>query len=303
MNNLPFVSIIVPVYNGEKVIGECIESLLNQDYPKDKYEIIVVDNNSKDKTAEVIKKYPVKYLLEDKIQSSYAARNTGIRNAKGEVIAFTDADCVTEKLWLISLVRFFEVNDYCVAGEVLEFPAKTFVEKFQKGTFAQKDKLLNSEYPFAPTANVAFKKEIFEKVGFFRDDLVSGGDADFTWRLSRQNYSIKFNKNACISHKNRTTVIGMYKQAKRYAFGAVCLSLEYPHMLERRKGFMVKLFNRFLFKLLIIFYRFFTFVFKKDKIYYLLEPFFMIVETYGYFTGEILGRKYIKGKKIICPNE
>ena len=95
---------MVPVYNGESMIGKCIESLWNQDYPKDRYEIIIVDNDSKDGTAEVIKRYPAKYVLEDKIHTSYGARNTGARHAKGELRAFCDADETAEKQWLKTLV-------------------------------------------------------------------------------------------------------------------------------------------------------------------------------------------------------
>jgi glycosyltransferase involved in cell wall biosynthesis len=81
----PFISVVVPVYNGDRIIGNCVESLLNQSYPKDNYEIIVVDNGSTDNTRAIIKKYPVKMLIEDSIKSSYAARNKGIKHAKGEV--------------------------------------------------------------------------------------------------------------------------------------------------------------------------------------------------------------------------
>src|SRR3990170_3006911 len=97
---IPKISVIVPVYNDAQRIGKCIESLLQQTYPHEKYEVIIIDNGSTDETREVIKKYPVKLLIEDKIQSSYAARNKGIKNAKGEVIAFTDSDCIPGNDWI-----------------------------------------------------------------------------------------------------------------------------------------------------------------------------------------------------------
>ena len=103
MNNIPYISVIVPVYNGETTIGKCVEALLNQDYPKDKYEVIIVDNNSKDKTAEVIDQYPVTYALEKGTQSSYAARNSAIKMAKGDVLAFTDSDCIANNSFMIIL--------------------------------------------------------------------------------------------------------------------------------------------------------------------------------------------------------
>ena len=87
------ISVIVPVRNNEEMIGDCIESLLAQDYPKEDYEIIVVDNNSTDKTTDIIKKYPVKYLHEEKTGRGIA-RNTAVKTAFGEIIAFTDSDYI-----------------------------------------------------------------------------------------------------------------------------------------------------------------------------------------------------------------
>ena len=75
--DFPFASIIVPVFNGEKSISKCIESLLSQDYPTDRYEIIVVDNNSNDRTGKIIQEYPIRYIFEDRSQNYYSARNTG----------------------------------------------------------------------------------------------------------------------------------------------------------------------------------------------------------------------------------
>ena len=114
--NLPFASVIVPVYNGESMIAECIESLLSQDYPKDKYEIIVVDNNSNDHTPDIVKKYPVKYTMETRIQSSYAARNTGVKYAEGEALIFFDADQIATQNWLKNLMQEWTQKQYGAFG-------------------------------------------------------------------------------------------------------------------------------------------------------------------------------------------
>ncbi len=97
------ISIVVPFFNSEKYIEQCIHSLLEQDYPDDCYEIIMIDNNSTDKAPEIVSRYPRIHLLEESIQSAYAARNRGIRFAKGEVIAFTDPDCQPCPQWLSSI--------------------------------------------------------------------------------------------------------------------------------------------------------------------------------------------------------
>jgi len=98
---MPFVSVIVPVLNGERTIRECIVSLLNMDYPVERREILVVDNDSTDRTTDIIKNFPVRYLREERRGASHA-RNRGIEASKGAILAFTDADCAVTTRWLRS---------------------------------------------------------------------------------------------------------------------------------------------------------------------------------------------------------
>ncbi len=96
----PKVSVIICVYNGGKIIGRCIDSLLNQDY--DNYEIIVVNDGSTDNTDKILGKYKDRVIYaKNKINKGLAAaRNRGTELAKGEYVAFTDVDCVVDKYWL-----------------------------------------------------------------------------------------------------------------------------------------------------------------------------------------------------------
>ncbi len=103
----PFVSIIIPAYNSQHTISACLTALKRLQYPQDKFAIIVIDNNSTDKTAEIIKKFPVTYYKEIQTQSSYAARNIGIKHSKNAIIAFTDSDCLPEPYWLAEGVKGF----------------------------------------------------------------------------------------------------------------------------------------------------------------------------------------------------
>ena len=104
MHDDPLVSIVIPVRNGERTIGRLIESLLAADYPKKK--IIVVDGESLDGTTRIVSKYPV-VLLSEKRRSSYAARNTGIANARGQIILFTDADCIVDRRWVRNILKSY----------------------------------------------------------------------------------------------------------------------------------------------------------------------------------------------------
>ena len=112
-------SIIVPVYNDPRV-EFCILSLLEQNYSKELYEIIVVDNNSNDSTQQIINRFNVKYVQE-KRRGSYFARNAGLEMASGEIAVFIDADCVADPNWLSELLGGFkDANVGGIGGKILK---------------------------------------------------------------------------------------------------------------------------------------------------------------------------------------
>ena len=236
MQDLPFVSIIVPVYNGEKIIGECIESLLNQTYPKDKYEISIIDNNSKDRTPDIIKKYPVRYLLENKIQSSYAARNKGVKQSSGDIIAFTDADCIATPEWLQEGIKGFSKEIIgCVAGGIEGYAPSNYIEEFliKRGCFSNAQTLRDPWFlPFAPTANVFYKKDVFNKIGLFEERWRSGGDADLAWRMQLEtNFKMQVIPEASVYHKHRSTLRSFFNQRRTWGYGSILLYKKYKKML------------------------------------------------------------------------
>jgi len=97
---LPFISVLVPFRNEERYIAACAESLLGQRYPSQRYEIFFVDNNSSDASAEIVRSQPRIRLLQETRPGPYAARNRGLRQAQGQLFAFTDADCLVGPDWL-----------------------------------------------------------------------------------------------------------------------------------------------------------------------------------------------------------
>ena len=133
MSDKPFVSVVVPVYNGADTIEGLLQSLLALDYPAECHEIIVVDNGSTDHTRQIVGRYPVRLLEERETKGAAAARNKGIRHARCDIIAFTDADCVADPNWLKMLVADHE--DPSIGGFVGETrghePARTLIESVQ----------------------------------------------------------------------------------------------------------------------------------------------------------------------------
>ena len=180
-----FVTVIVPVYNAEQTIEACLESLLSQDFPRDRYEIVVVDNNPADSTKDRILKYAVTCAVEDQIQTSYAARNRGIKLAKGEILAFTDSDCVADVSWLSAGIRpFSDPRIGAVGGRVLAYQPKTYIERYQDRRQEMSQEALTDPVKVRNrtakiiTCNAFFRRATFEQIGLFKADLVSGGDYD-----------------------------------------------------------------------------------------------------------------------------
>ena len=223
---LPEVSVVVPIYNGEADLPDLIECLRSQTYPPDKVEYVLVDNNSRDRTSAIINTaakfnpITIRHLTENQIQSSYAARNKGIHNSKGEIIAFTDADCRPESDWLENLVKPFVNPEIALsAGEILGLPGKTILEQHadRQNTLSQKHTLIHPFCAYGQTANLAVRKQVLAEVGLFRPYLTSGGDADLCWRILRQtSYKLYFAESAIVRHRHRSTIKQLQSQWYRY---------------------------------------------------------------------------------------
>ncbi|MEH2066915.1 MAG: glycosyltransferase [Nostoc sp.] len=223
---LPMVSVVVPIYNGEADLPDLLDCLLSQTYPQDRVEYLLVDNNSSDRTLTLLKTaaencpITIRPLSENQIQSSYAARNTGIRAVQSEIIVFTDADCRPQSQWLYALIQpFVNLEVVIVAGEILALPGKTLLEQHadREQTLSQKHTLGHSFRPYGQTANLAIRRIALEKAGLFRPYLTTGGDADICWRILAENIGrLEFAPNAIVQHRHRTTLQQLQSQWRRY---------------------------------------------------------------------------------------
>ena len=205
VNNLPKVSVIVPAYNAEKNIATLIESLLDSDYPKELLEIIIVDNNSNDKTKDIVKQYPVILLEEKNIQSSYAARNRGIRKSNGEIIAFIDSDCIATPQWIKEGVKTLVSENADLVGGKVEFvysKHKTAAELYDSITHMQNEFGIK-EFKASTTANLFVKSFLFNEIGMFPDRVKSGGDGIWTSRATKNGFLLVYSPDAIVYHPAR----------------------------------------------------------------------------------------------------
>lgn len=223
----PLVSVIVPVYNGAGTIGACLRALAAQDYPADRYEVIVVDNNSTDGTAGVIRQCSAaRYVRETSAQSSYAARNRGIGEARGEILAFTDADCVPDGGWLTAgVAACLRPGVGGVAGAVLPQAPATLAQRYavRHEALSQDTAVRGNSYkPAAYTANAFYRKDAVERVGRFDASVKSGGDAELAWKVQEQlGLSVVFAPDAVVRHEHRARVGELLRQRRNYGYGSV----------------------------------------------------------------------------------
>lgn len=205
------MSVIIPVYNNPSGLGKLLDSLLEQTYPKEWYEIIVVDNGSKDLTCQKAQAYAaanpkqICVLQENQIQSSYAARNRGVAAARGQIIAFTDADCIPVSHWLEEGVRaLIEKEAFMVGGKVkFTFSAKrSSAEMFDAIKNLQVKSYIETKHA-APTANLFVRRSVFDRMGFFNANMKSGGDFLWTRQASKAGYKLVYSENAEVLHPAR----------------------------------------------------------------------------------------------------
>ncbi len=204
-NTLPKVSIIAPVYNSQDFISKLLESLVAQDYPSDRLEILIVDNGSNDNTAKIISDYPVTLLFEKDIQSSYAARNKGLEVATGEILAFIDADCIAESDWVSNAVKCLNSSKADLVAGHVEFFYKsdkpTATEIFDSVTHMQPERTVKQGV--AATANLFVNRRVFDKIGVFNPNVKSGGDYQFTRCATTNGFTLEYCEKAVVKHPSR----------------------------------------------------------------------------------------------------
>lgn len=289
---LPSISIVIPVYNSVSTLSLCLESVQKLNYPKEKLEVVIVDNGSDDGSDEIARKFDVIVLYETSMKSSYSARNRGIMKAKSELIAFTDSDCIVSPDWLNHLVKYWDDKTIgCFAGEILTYRPESLVEKFsdRSGILRQKGTLNCSYLPYTQTANSSYRREVFDKVGLFNPELVSGGDADLSWKMQyKTGLRIQFIPEAVVYHKHRTNIIGLYKQFRKYEQGKLLWLKYYPEYqmptVEQRKSELLRDI-----KVLLITFptNFKQYLNKQIDSVTLLTPFFRVIMSLGTYRGRM----------------
>jgi len=210
----PLVSIIVPAYNAAATIDACVQSLLSLDYPRDRYEVIVVDNASTDDTARILSKYSgALRVLQERTRGPAAARNAGLRNATYDLLAMTDADCLVDPQWLRELVApLHHGNVAMVGGRILSVQPSTAIERFGEEIHDHEAAITRYVPPYVITMNWASRRSHLESIGYFDERFLRAEDVELSYRVARAGLTFAYAPGAIVFHHNERTLAGLFRE-------------------------------------------------------------------------------------------
>ena len=230
MNHLPTISIIIPVYNGEKYITDCLHAIMEQTQPP--HEIIVVDDGSTDRTPTLILP-PAKIIQTNGRTGAGAARNLGAKHATGEILLFTDADVVPPPEWVEKTRHVIKEQKVRCGGGGYCGPVKdTFIQRFAHEELVWRRKHFHGHVDTLVSNNLFCERQLFLSIGGFPETYrtASSEDMEFSWLISR-NEPLWWESNNGVFHNFTPTLKDYVNQQKRFAIDAVPMLLSQKKML------------------------------------------------------------------------
>lgn len=225
----PFVSIIIPVKNEAYLLRNCLESINALDYPKDKIEIIIADGLSTDNTPDIARQYGAKVIINQK-QTVSPGRNIAFEIAKGDLVAFTDADCVVDTNWLKNAVKYFDDEKVvCVGGPNLTPPEEGSFSKavgfvfgqriFAAGSIHARNLKEIKEVRSIPGCNAIYRKNGLDLVMPIDESLLTCDDTELNQRLLDKGFKLLNTPDVFVWHYRRPNPKKLWWQMYRYAIG------------------------------------------------------------------------------------
>ena len=243
MTGAPAVSIIVPVLNAEATLPGLLVALRGQvANALGDTELLIVDNGSTDKSRQIVETsgLPTLRALREPRPGPAAARNRGLTEARGEVIALLDADCVPTRGWLRALVEpFRDEKVVLVAGGLASYPPRTGAQRFaaRYGLNEATRAVNNSALPFANTRNMAVRRDAAVAVGGWPEEMTHGEDIEFSFLIrTRFGCPIVFQETALAFHQDRESDDDLVRQAYAYGRGTAVLYRRHPEAVRWSLG-------------------------------------------------------------------
>lgn len=239
-----YVSIIIPTYKDWARLSLCLAALSRQTYPVHLFEVLIVNNDPDEEAPENFWLPENARVIAEKKPGSYAARNTALQIAKGEIIGFTDSDCIPDNDWIKNAVAYLRENESCsrIAGHISIFsdlPRATIGDKYEM-IYAFPQKMYVERFKVGVTGNMFTYKKVFDAVGPFDEKLFSAGDFAWGGTANRAGYLIHYVGNVIVKHPARS-LKELIKKERRVGGGsgmnARKTAVTFSHFMEVLNGF------------------------------------------------------------------
>ena len=214
------ISVIIPGYNVSRYVAECLDALLAQTITRDRYEIIYVDDASTDDSREVVACYgTIRLLALPENRGQATARNLGLEEARGEIILFTDADCVPAPDWIEVMLRPFEDPEIAGAKGVYRTQQRSLIARFAQVEYESRyDIMRRTRYiDFIDTYSAGYRAEVLRQHGGFDPSFRIDEDQELSFRLAEAGHKMVFNPEAIVYHRHPATLRRYLK--RKYEIG------------------------------------------------------------------------------------
>ncbi len=239
----PTVTVIVPTLDRAADLDDCLAALGGLSYPRDRLELIVVDDGSADAAAiaEVVADHGTRLLVNEQNRGQSYSRNRAAAEATGEILAFIDSDCVASTGWLHELTPYFAWDQVgAVGGRTTGYYSESSVDRYEAvaspldmGRHLRLE-ARSSDTFYVPTCNLLVRRSAYQALGGLREDLRMGEDVDFCWRLRAQRHYLVYAPKGVVRHKHRSSLLPMLRRRAGYGSSEAGLYALHP---DKRKRF------------------------------------------------------------------
>lgn len=225
------ISVVIPVYNVSEGLSACLDALEQQTMPREKYEIIVVNDGPVDTAVEVVADRCGVAFLSQPQRGAAAARNLGAKQAQGEILLFTDADCIPESNWVEAMIAPFADQEVVGVCGVVRTRQTGLIPRFiqleyeyRYGSIAKHPRI-----DFINTGTAGYRKQIFMESEGFREDLLGAEDAELSFRLASGGHKMVFAPQAIVYHLHPESILEYARRKYHYAYWRMMVYQRHPH--------------------------------------------------------------------------
>ena len=239
----PFISIVIPAWNAQRTLRDCLDSLRNLNYPKERMEILLVDGFSTDGTRDIAASYDLT-IVDNPQKSHRTGVNRGFAHAKGELVAYADADCIVDENWLQNSIKYFETDSQVVGiTGPIHLPSQQSVfakavaflfslaAALGKSSHKETQRTVEVVKDF-PTCNAIYRKAALNAVMPLAENLLGGADVELNYLLRQQGFSLLATPDVKVWHYKRETPRGFFRQMYRYAIMRLQLGKKWRPLLN-----------------------------------------------------------------------